>query len=80
MPNLFLVFVIFMLVLIGLNCKNSSMSCILTYFQLINDLISAAVEDPDRIRLVLSRKFKASLQWLTTVQMRTFYSSMFTIY
>lgn len=58
MPNLFLVFVIFMLVLICLSCKNNSMSCILTHFQLINDLISAAVAGNDRSWLELQEVIK----------------------
>lgn len=68
MPNLFLAFVIFMLVLIGLSCKNNTLSCILTHFQLTNNLINATVTGNDRSWLVFSQKFKASLQRFTAGQ------------
>ena len=47
MPNLFLALVIFMPALLALRSKNNSMSCILTHFQLINNLLSATFVDPD---------------------------------
>lgn len=70
MPNLFIAFEIFMLVLIGLSCKNNPMSCILTHFRLINNLISATVAGNDRLWLAFFQEFKASLQWFTTGQRR----------
>ena len=66
MPNLFLVLVIFMLVLICLRCKNNSMSCILTHFQLINDPISATVAGNDRSWLVFQNVKKRNKRSILT--------------
>jgi len=66
MPNLFLVLVIFMLVLICLRCKNNSMPCILTPFQLINDLISETAAVYDRSWLVFQNVIKRNKRSILT--------------
>ncbi len=55
MPNLFLAFVIFILVLIALRSKNKSMSFILTHIPLTNIFLNAKVSTRDNIGLVFSQ-------------------------